>query len=181
MSVWGVIFWVVAASGFAVLAGGFLGAVHPAGESLAVLRGPVALLGVVWIGLGWFTGVASPIWMLPVALVSLPVLTAYTRYEAVSPPPETVTVYQKNMSFRIADTAALEADIRKIAPDVLTLQELAPGSRQMLEDLSDILPHARVCEPTRVGWTPLLSTKQGTSTQQPCGKLSIRPWLGTLP
>ena len=35
--------------------------------------------------------------------------------------------------------------------------------------------------PTRVGCTPLPSTRQGTSTQQPSGRLSISPWLGTLP
>ncbi|MFD0979737.1 endonuclease/exonuclease/phosphatase family protein [Tropicimonas aquimaris] len=151
MGIWSMIFWAVAVCGFAVLAGGFLGPLHPAGESLAVLRGPVTFIGALWIALGWRTGVASPLWLVPVTLVSLPVLTGYTRYEAVSPPPETVTVYQKNMSYRIADTSALEADIREVAPDVLTLQELMPEARGMLDNLSDILPNARVCEPTRVG------------------------------
>ena len=35
--------------------------------------------------------------------------------------------------------------------------------------------------PTRVGWMPFLSTRQGTSTQAPSGRLSIRPWFATLP
>ena len=34
---------------------------------------------------------------------------------------------------------------------------------------------------TAVGWMPFLSTKQGTSTQQPAGRLSINPRFGTLP
>ena len=35
--------------------------------------------------------------------------------------------------------------------------------------------------PTRVGWMPVPSTRQGTSTAQSRGRLSIRPSLATLP
>ena len=35
--------------------------------------------------------------------------------------------------------------------------------------------------PIRVGCTPFESTRHGTSTVQPAGRLSIRPWFATLP
>jgi hypothetical protein len=50
--------------------------------------------------------------------------------------------------------------------------------------LTFVLMRAAICggrAPIRVGWTPLPSTRQGTSTVQPVGRSSISPSLATLP
>ena len=142
-----ILYWVTTAAGLAALGGGFLGRRHPAGDSLAVFRAELAAAGVVWCALGWAAGLA-PWWLalLPTAALAS-VLTARLRRERAGP----LTLYQKNMSFRMQDVAALAADIRAVAPDFLTLQEVTPSNARLLEAVADILPHSHRCRFEHVG------------------------------
>ncbi len=146
--------WVLAALALALMVAlglGYLGRWHPAGDSFAVFRaqGVAALvlvasgalaMGARWPGLGG----------LVLALVAGGQLVlAYNRADDAG----AVTVYQKNMLWRNDDLAALEADIRAVAPDVLTLQEVSQPNRALLAALADVLPVQVYCPFRRVGGT----------------------------
>lgn len=136
------------------LLAGFLGRLHPAGDSFAVFRLPLAaalalvallslLAGARRMGAG---GLALA------ALAAAPVLWAM-----LGPVPEggDLRLYQKNMLFRNDDLAGLEADIREADPDVITLQEVSPANGALLEALSDGWPHQVSCPFARVGGTAI--------------------------
>ncbi|MBA3909992.1 MAG: endonuclease [Rhodobacter sp.] len=122
---------------------GYLGWLHPAGDSLAVGRGPAAIGLAVLAGLGLLVGLK---WLslgaLGVALVvGGPVGLVYVWQG----PPGTLTLYQKNMKFRNDDLAGLGADIRAASAMALTLQEVSEPNRVLLDALSDVLPYQLVC------------------------------------
>ncbi|WP_068115436.1 endonuclease/exonuclease/phosphatase family protein [Tropicimonas marinistellae] len=156
MSVWGVVFWLVAATGLAALCGSFLGGLHPAGDSLAVFRSHIAGAGALWVLIGWATGMTSPAWLVLLAVAVTPAAMGYTRYEFVSAAPNT-TIYQKNMRYRNPDISELTADIREIAPDILTLQEMTVDHTKILQELKDILPYSHHCDYGPVGTAAVAS------------------------
>ena len=129
--------------GAAVLAASYLGAIHPIGDSFAVFRPQIAvgtlLLAVLVVRRTWAAAVPGTLALVALLLLSLPRLNPQT--------PGPITVYQKNMLWRNADVAALEADIREAAPDVLFLQELTDPNYVMVERLRDILPNEFYCWP----------------------------------
>jgi endonuclease/exonuclease/phosphatase (EEP) superfamily protein YafD len=145
MALWKTAFWLLFAVALATICASFFGALHPAGDSLAVFRNHIAGIGALWILLGWATGVASPAWLGVMGLAVLPALVGYTQYEFVSPQSD-VAIYQKNMLFLNPDPADLEADIRTVSPDILTLQEVPEEHAHILDDLHDILPYAILCD-----------------------------------
>lgn len=134
------------AMGLAVLALalGYLGALHPAADSLAVGRGIAAAALIVLAALGLGAGLMR--WM---ALGSLVVAVAAGGPVALAyvwqGPPGTLTLYQKNMYFRNAELAGLEADIRAAAPDALTLQEVTRPNLALMTALRDVLPYQLHC------------------------------------
>jgi endonuclease/exonuclease/phosphatase (EEP) superfamily protein YafD len=139
--------------GALALIGSYLGWLHPAGDSLAVFRGPLALAGGLWIAGGALAGLC-PWWLTLLPLAALLGLGAMAlRPERGGP----VTLYQKNMSYRMQDVGPLARDIRAIAPDLLTLQEVTPANAAVLEAVSDILPHSHLCSYEHVGGVGLAS------------------------
>jgi len=126
------------------LALGYLGGLHSAGDSLAIGRGPTAVALVVLAWLGLLAGLMR--WFALGALVVAvatggPVAMAYVWQG----PPGTFTLYQKNMYYRNANLAALEADIRDAQPVALTLQEVSEANLGLLDALRDVLPHQLHC------------------------------------
>ena len=126
------------------LALGYTGGVLAAGDSLAIGRGPAAVVLAVLAGLGLLVGLMR--WIALGALVVAvatggPVAMAYVWQG----PPGTFTLYQKNMYYLNADFSGLEADIRAAAPLALTLQEVSPPNLALLDALQDILPHRLHC------------------------------------
>ncbi|WP_431299301.1 endonuclease/exonuclease/phosphatase family protein [Tabrizicola sp. BL-A-41-H6] len=131
------------------LAAGYLGRLHPAGDSFAVFRpqGALALVllagGAVMLAMPGVAAVA-----LGVALITgAPILLSRGAAEAMGG----VALYQKNMLDRNDDLAGLEADIRAAAPDILTLQEVSDPNLPLLERLADVLPHRMFCTFEDVG------------------------------
>ncbi|SFB79125.1 endonuclease/exonuclease/phosphatase family protein [Tropicimonas isoalkanivorans] len=141
---WKAVFRLGLAVGFVALGASFLGALHPAGDSLAVFRNYIAGAGVLWVLMGWATRVASPVWLLPLGVAVLPAFAGYTRTEYVSPD-HTVTIYQKNMLRKNPDPSGLVADIRAVRPDILTMQEVPVGPTWFPDALQDILPYSHSC------------------------------------
>lgn len=142
---------IVLCMGIAVLALalGYMGGLHPAGDSLAVGRGQAAIGLAVLAGLGLLVGIKwVSLGALGVALVAGgPVGLAYVWQG----PPGTLTLYQKNLKFRNDDLAGVEADIRASSAVALTLQEVSEPNRALLKSLSDQLPHQLVCPWVGVG------------------------------
>ncbi|MDM7930429.1 endonuclease/exonuclease/phosphatase family protein [Tabrizicola sp.] len=123
---------------------GYLGALHPAADSLAVGRGIAAAALIVLAALGLGAGLMR--WIALGSLVVAvtaggPVALAYVWQG----PPGTLSLYQKNMFFRNAELLGLEADIRAMAPVALTLQEVSRPNKALLEALRDMLPHQLHC------------------------------------
>lgn len=135
----------------------YLGAVHGLGDSLAVVRPVWAALAVVLGGLlvstrrrrGGLVAIVAGLYAgVPVILSSLP---------AGAGGDEAYHVYQKNLSFRLADPAPLIADIAGRAPDFVTLQEVTERTRAVMTGLVDVLPSQHLCPFAAVGGVAVLS------------------------
>lgn len=126
--------------GAAFLAG-FAGPVHPAGDSFAVFRFPVAvLLGLVAIWSPWPAGLR---WL--VAVICLGAMGHIVAQKYVTHPAGPVTVYQKNLQFQNDRVNDLEADIRAAAPDIVALQELTSRNAPLVRALRGSYPHQASC------------------------------------
>jgi endonuclease/exonuclease/phosphatase (EEP) superfamily protein YafD len=135
----------------------YLGMVHGLGDSLAVVRPGLAAVAVLLGGLlaaagrrlaGLVVGVAGLVAAAPIVGSSLP-----------TPAGEGAAyrVYQKNLSFRLADPAPLIADIVGHAPDLVTLQEVTDRTRAVMTGLADTLPTQHWCPFAAVGGVAVLS------------------------
>jgi endonuclease/exonuclease/phosphatase (EEP) superfamily protein YafD len=137
------------------LAGGYLGFLHPLGDSLAVGRGIAAAVILVVAVAATFAGLrmAAFVSMLLALLTGGQVLLAY----AWPGLPGMYSVYQKNMLYRNPDLSALEADIRATAPQIVTLQEVSDPNMALLAALKDVYPYQHVCPGPSVGGTAILT------------------------
>ncbi|MEZ5798392.1 MAG: endonuclease/exonuclease/phosphatase family protein [Paracoccaceae bacterium] len=149
------------------LAAGYLGALHPAGDSLAVFRPQVALLLAALGGVALMVGArAAGRWAL--ALAALVALTLAGHWWP-GPAGGGLRLYQKNMLYNNADLPALAADIRAVAPDVLTLQEVSQENLAFLDGLADVLPHRLTCEQVLVGGPALATRLPPVPGREICG------------
>lgn len=132
-----------------LLAGGYLGWLHPIGDSFSVGRayaaGAVAFLALLSIRSGLMMAAFGS--LLLALIVGIQVALSFYW----PGPPGSIVLYQKNMLYRNDDLAGLEADIRKVAPVALTLQEVSAPNTSMLVALADILPHQLHCTGRRGG------------------------------
>jgi endonuclease/exonuclease/phosphatase (EEP) superfamily protein YafD len=117
------------------------GPLHPAGDTLAVIRLPLATLcalAVIWTGwsraLRW--GVAG---------LCLLILGQAVAQKAWTPAPGGLVIYQKNLWYGNRQGQALAADILARAPDVVTLQEISARNADVLAALAAAYPYRQVC------------------------------------
>lgn len=156
----GILTWRNAAGLFGVLsmmalAGGYLGWLHPIGDSLAVFRAfavAAVLASAVLINLAGMQ-IASFATTLFAMICGLQLFLAYF----LPGPPGRLLIYQKNMRFDNAELAALEADIRAANPLGITLQEVSGANLALLEGLKDSYPQQQVCPLGTVGGTAVAS------------------------
>lgn len=137
------------------LAGGYLGFLHPLGDSLSVGRGIAAAAVLLFAVFASFAGLrmAAFVSMLLALLTGGQVLLAYSWPGL----PGRYTVYQKNVLFRNADLPALEADIRAADPAIVTLQEVLPSNEPFLAGLKDVYPNQLLCPGGAVGGPAILT------------------------
>jgi len=126
----------------AVLVAGFCGALHPAFDSIALLRIPaaagslsLALLlarprALVWTGAGLSAGVLA--------------LLGAERIMA-GPDGQGIAIYQKNLWAGNVASRALIADIRDSGADLVMLQEVSDRNFPLLALLEDDYPHQQFC------------------------------------
>jgi endonuclease/exonuclease/phosphatase (EEP) superfamily protein YafD len=139
----------------AVLAGGYLGPRHPAGDTAAAFRihaaatllGAAALLLI--LGPGWLA--------LLVALPGLAALAEPAALRLVAPSAGSVAVYQKNLHFGTEDVASVVFDLEATRPDVVMLQEVSPSNEGLLPLLARSHPTQHRCAQEEVGNTAILS------------------------
>lgn len=147
---------VVAFGAVLALLGGYLGAVHPVGDSLAAFRTGLALLAAV-------AGLLAPWRGLRVICAGLAVIALAGRALWLMPAPAptttttTLTLYQKNMLYDNGTPGALAADILESGADVVTVQELRRPGWEMLAQLSGAFPHVARCGDRRPGPVTVLS------------------------
>jgi endonuclease/exonuclease/phosphatase (EEP) superfamily protein YafD len=151
-----------------VLGGGYLGMLHPVGDSLAVFRAPgaaaLALAAVLCLLLrAWRPSAIG----FAVAAVSGAPLMAASRETG---PAGSFVVYQKNLLFRNDDLPGIEADIRAIAPDVLTLQEVSTRNEVLLAGLGDVLPHQVLCPFVNAGGAAVLTRLEPVAGSEICAE-----------
>lgn len=141
-----------------MLLGSYLGAYHPLGDSLAVFRGPLALVGggaVLLFLRGGAKGAAMIAAMIAAALVAwsaytvlAPRLNNRASTDAAFAP---YTLYQKNMLFKMPSSTPLRAELLQQTPDFITLQEVSRNNRALLDDLKADYPAQVYCPFAGVG------------------------------
>jgi endonuclease/exonuclease/phosphatase (EEP) superfamily protein YafD len=132
---------IVALVALGLLLAGYDGALHPAGDSLAMVRLPAGLvlfLAVVWIGgPGWlrFAGVA-----VAVLAVGGVAARAWLPGQAGG-----LSVYQKNLWVGNVANADLIADIIDSEADIVLLQEISSRNVALLARLQMAFPYQNLC------------------------------------
>ncbi|MBV2361382.1 endonuclease/exonuclease/phosphatase family protein [Thalassococcus sp. CAU 1522] len=138
---------IVAALLGGLLAGSFAGALHPAGDSLAVFRLPIAVLFALVVT--WSDWPRRLRW--PLAALALVPVAQILALKAEAGPEGIVTVYQRNLLFKNTEIEAIAADIAEHLPDVITLQEVSDHNAALLDRLAVSHPHRVFCRFT--GWS----------------------------
>jgi endonuclease/exonuclease/phosphatase (EEP) superfamily protein YafD len=134
--------WIAASTCAGVLLAGFGGALHPALDSLALLRIPAAAgclifavvlarpRTVVWSGAGMSATVL--------------IILGAARIMA-GPEGQGITIYQKNLWAGNVASRALIADIRDSGADLVMLQEVSDRNVALLALLEEDYPHQQFC------------------------------------
>ena len=149
--------------------GGYLGMLHPLGDSLAVFRLQGAGVLAVLSAFAWMTGALrlGRVGMLVAFFAGAPVVWSYGAFQG----PEAgqgLRIYQKNMLFRNDDLAGLAQDIRATSPDAVMLQEVSQANLALMEDLKTDFPHQLRCDFASVGGTALVTRLQPVEGQEIC-------------
>lgn len=145
---------VLAAAFLLVLLATLAGALHPAADSFAVFRPELAVatlaLAAGSLALRRSMGAGG----IAVLAGGLGLTTAPVPRVTASDGP-TFVLYQKNLSFRLADPDALLADIRDADPDFVTLQEVTKRLRPVVASTG--LRSRHLCDFAGVGGVAVAS------------------------
>ncbi|MEM8977870.1 MAG: endonuclease/exonuclease/phosphatase family protein [Pseudomonadota bacterium] len=150
--------------GVLVLAG-YLGALHPSLDSLALFRVPLSALMALCALLPF----APSLWRLGAGLAALltfgfwllPVLNQ-------SQGTPQITLFQKNLWYGNTQIEDLAEQILEADMDVVTLQEISQGNRQILDLLSKSYPHQHICQFDHRSGVGVLSKLPPTNAQPEC-------------
>ena len=140
--------------GAIVLIASFGGDLHPIGDSLAVFR--VAILGAVLL-------LAVTVWRwriaqgaIAISLVLLGSTLAQGMPDRLEQPADLV-LYQKNLLYLTTDRAGFVEDVIGSGADFVTLQEVSPANRYLLDELRDAYPYQLPCDLRSRGGVAVLS------------------------
>lgn len=152
---WAALVKTVLVLSIAALGLGYLGWLHPIGDTMSVVRGIASAM----VFIAAMLAISAGMRLAAFGAILLSILTGTSVILAyVWPgPPGTFALYQKNMLYRNAELAALEADIRAAAPQALTLQEVSEPNLALLAGLKDVLPTQFHCTEGSRGGTAVAS------------------------
>lgn len=126
---------------FSLLVGSYLGAFHPLGDSLAVIRIPVALATLLALLLwrrGWVFRLCG------LFAICVLITIALDRWRTTGPDGP-YTVYQKNLWFANQSLPALAKDIENQGTDIVFLQEVSGENLILLKLLEKQFSHQHFC------------------------------------
>ncbi|OIQ26159.1 MAG: endonuclease [Alphaproteobacteria bacterium MedPE-SWcel] len=181
-----VMVWTILLLSLLCLLGGFLGRLHPLGDSLAVFRVPFAALAMICA----FVLRRDPRAALCGVLATSVALTSWLGHLApqAEPEPEPVaglTLYQKNMLFNNQGNEALVRSILELQPDVVTLEEVSAQNARVLERLRAEYPVQQLCPFRAVGGVAVLARDLRVVDRLDCvpdlGLAAVRLATGTGP
>lgn len=133
----------------------FGGALHPAGDSFAVFRVPLAAcLALLVIWSPWSRWLRWPVALLCLAVMAQVVVPRFLPNPTVTPD---FVLYQQNLLFRREGTADFARVLRNSGADMVTLQEVSQPNVALLEEIADILPHQLICPMGSVGGVAIAS------------------------
>lgn len=124
---------------------GFLGRLHPLGDSISLLRLPLGVLCLLFLGF-----VQPFLWRLALAgAVTTAFATTVPLFFTGAAEGE-LTLYSKNLWYRNTQLGALAQDMRRSGADVITLQEVSGRNGALLAMLQTDFPYKHVC--ANNGW-----------------------------
>ena len=132
--------WAVALAVCVGVLVGFAGAVHPAADTLALLRLPLGFLCLFALLLPGPRGLR----LLVLCTALLAGGTSLPRFLS-GPASGDVTVYAKNVLWSNRQIPALADDIRQSGADVVALQEISDRNMRLLNILEETYPHQHLC------------------------------------
>ncbi|WP_146180721.1 endonuclease/exonuclease/phosphatase family protein [Thalassorhabdomicrobium marinisediminis] len=118
---------------------------------------PVVLTGAALVALAVWRWTGARLLAVAVVVVALWHGAGILRTGPLPEGPADLVLYQKNMLYRPADRGPLAEDIRATGADLVTLQEVSPANRPMLDALRDTFPHQLLCGESEVGGVVILS------------------------
>ena len=131
---------------------GFAGAVHPAADTLSLVRMP---LGAVCLLMALLRGLGAMRVVLLVAGLAAAVTTVPPWF--AGQPGGELTLYNKNLWYRNPELPALAADIVASGAEVVTLQEVSRSTNALLDILVQDYPHQHLCDFNRWAGIAVLS------------------------
>lgn len=164
------------AGGALGLIGGFFGAFHPAGDSLAVFR-IYALLGLFFAMFGFALWRQKFMTYLSLGLVLFGGYSLRQHFLSAAPVAG-FTLMQHNTRFQ-NDAQQLVEYARATAPDIITLQEVTTRAVPQLAALRSDYPYQVICPFSTVGGVAILSKyrfigEQGAGCLEGQGVVSVR-------
>ncbi|WP_306152515.1 endonuclease/exonuclease/phosphatase family protein [Roseovarius sp. MMSF_3281] len=160
--------WIILTLGLGTLLGlGFAGAWHPAGDSFAVLRLPLAAafaLMVIWAA--WPRRIRWPLAVLALLVMAQIVVPRALPRQGV--PKADWVLYQQNLLFSRRSNDAWLKEVARQSPDMLTLQEVSRRNRALLETLRPDYPTQVTCPFANVGGVAVLSRFPAIPGQKIC-------------
>jgi endonuclease/exonuclease/phosphatase (EEP) superfamily protein YafD len=151
-----------------VIGAGYLGFVHPAGDSFAVFRAQFAVLLLALAALVWLSGIRkfAALSATFALFAGIPLLIAYQQTGTTGG----LTLYQKNMLYINDDLPGLAADIIATQPDFITLQEVSDANAALMDDLLSTYPTQHFCSFSRVGGAAVLSNHTSVPGSATCAR-----------
>ncbi|GHE86585.1 endonuclease/exonuclease/phosphatase [Aliiroseovarius zhejiangensis] len=141
----------------AALGAGYLGRFHPAGDSVAVFRPQIALAILLLAVLLWVARARR--WAIVGGAAALAAIgPIFWMSGALSASGGSgLSLYQKNMRFRVEDPGLLAADILARRPDFLTLQEISGANMVVFDPLEATYKARQFCPFATVGGVAVAS------------------------
>ncbi|WP_108815925.1 endonuclease/exonuclease/phosphatase family protein [Loktanella sp. Alg231-35] len=139
----------------------FAGALHPAFDSLSLLRVPLAVICLLFL----VFPLGARLRLMLAACVMLGAGTTVPMFFGAKAADD-LRIYSKNMWFANRTLDALAADIRASGADVVALQEVSRGNRAMLAALRDAYPYQHICDFS--GWSGIAVLSRDPIVQTQC-------------
>jgi endonuclease/exonuclease/phosphatase (EEP) superfamily protein YafD len=151
-----------------VLGAGFLGGVHPIGNSFAVIRPQMSVAILLMAGLAFLW--RKPGMAFAAAVVGCTALIPIAKMYVTQGEPGPFVLYQKNVLFNNNSLGTLAADIRASDASVVTLQEVSQVNEALLRDLSDVMPYQLLCPAYATGGVAVLTRLAPIPGKSVCAK-----------